>query len=137
MRKLTERYVGPYDILGKAGPQSYIVHLPNSLRTVHPVFHISQLEPAVENSIPGRTQSPPPPVEVDGEIEYEVAEILDCKRDERLRSKYRYLVRWTGYEGTAEETTWEPLEALTNAQELLEDYHSKYPKPLPRSSRGH
>ena len=44
-------------------------------------------------------QSPPPPVELDGEVEYEVAEVLDSKRDKRFRINLRYLVKWTGYEG--------------------------------------
>ena len=134
-RKLAEKYVGPYEVLGKAGRQSYVIRLPDSLRTVHPVFHISQLEPAVENTIPNRIQSPPPPIEVDGELEYEISEILQCKRDERLACKYRYLVRWAGYEGTSEETSWLTADDLENAQELVEEFHTRYPKPLPRAKR--
>ena len=52
------------------------------MRTIHPVFHVSQLEPAMPNTIPNRSQPPPPPVEVDGEPEYEITEILDLKLDQ-------------------------------------------------------
>jgi hypothetical protein len=51
------------------------------MRAVHPVFHVLMLEPSVSNSIPEQIQSPPPPVEIDGEAEYEISEILDSKTD--------------------------------------------------------
>jgi hypothetical protein len=97
------------------------------MRAVHPVFHVSMLEPSVPNSIPERTQSPPPPVEIDGEAEYEISEILDSKTDWRRRPcDLLYLVRWAGYEGTNEETSW------VLATEILTDFHSAYPaKPGP------
>ena len=37
------------------------------------------LEPATPNEILNRVQSPPPPVDVQGELEYEIAEVLDSK----------------------------------------------------------
>ena len=53
-RKLSEKNVGPFEVIAKVGPQSYTVRLPDTYRSVHPVFHISQLEPAHENTIPGQ-----------------------------------------------------------------------------------
>ena len=44
--------------------------------------------------VEGQKKIPLPPVEVDGEKEYKVKEILD--RQER-RGKIRYLVKWKGY----------------------------------------
>jgi hypothetical protein len=62
------------------------------------------LKPSVLNSIPERTQSPPPPVEIDSEAEYEISEILDSKTDRCHRPcDLLYLVSWAGYEGTDEE----------------------------------
>ena len=44
---------------------------------------------------------------VDDEPEFEISEILDTKIDNRRRAcKLLYLVHWTGYEGTDEETSW-------------------------------
>ena len=98
------------------------------MRAVHPVFHVSQLEPAMPNTIPNQTQPPPPPIEVDGEPEYEVSEILDSKVDrQRKTCKLLYLVRWAGYEGTDEETSWLLATKLGNISELVEDFHAKYP----------
>ena len=102
------------------------------MRSVHPVFHVSMLEPATPNVIPNRVQPPPPPVEVEGETEYEIAAILDSKLDRRRACKLLYLVRWLGYEGTDEEFSWLPATELAHAPELLADYHSAYPdKPGP------
>jgi isopentenyl phosphate kinase len=55
--------------------------LPDSMHSVHPVFHVSQLEPASVNPFPHRHQPPPLPVDIDGELEYEILEILDSKID--------------------------------------------------------
>jgi len=106
------------------------------MRAVHPVFHVSQLEPAIPNTILDWIQPPPPPVEVDGELEFEIAEILDSKVDhQRKLCKLLYLVRWSSYEGTDEETSWLLTTELGNATELLEDYHVRYPdKPGPLAS---
>ena len=32
------------------------------MQAVHPVFHVSMLEPSIPNTIPDRVQTPPPPV---------------------------------------------------------------------------
>ena len=103
------------------------------MRAVHPVFHVSQLELATPNIIPNHVQPPPPPVEVDGEPEYEIAEILDSKLDRRCRQcPLLYLVRWAGYEGTDEEMSWLVANKLGHASELVSDYHASYPdKPGP------
>jgi hypothetical protein len=103
------------------------------MRSVHPVFHVSQLEPAFPNTIPNRIQSPPPPVDIDGEPEYEISEILDSKLDRHRRQcQLLYLVQWSGYEGTDEETSWLLATELGNASELVLDFHAAYPnKPGP------
>ena len=91
------------------------------------------LEPATPNDIPDRIVPPPPPVDIEGELEYEVLEILDSKIDRRRRCKLLYHVRWSGYEGTDEEFSWIPADEI-HADDLLTDFHSAYPdKPGPHS----
>ena len=126
-KKLSEKFFGPYEIIAQPGTASFTLRLPEAMRTVHPVFHVSMFEPEIPSSIPNRTNDPPPPVEIDGELEYEIAEILDSKIDRRRRCKILYLVRWTGYEGTDEETSWITADELGNAQELVTDFHAAYP----------
>jgi hypothetical protein len=61
---------------------------------IHPVFHVSLLEPVATDPIPGQVPPPVPPIIVDNEEEYEVEEILDFRR---RRNQLQYLVKWTGY----------------------------------------
>ena len=98
--------LGPYKIIAKVGPQSYTLQLPREFRRVHPVYHISMLEPHLPSSIPGRVASPPPPVEIDGDVEYEISEIVDSKIDKRRKCPLLYRVRWLGYENTDDEFEW-------------------------------
>ena len=131
-KKLSEKNLGPFEVIARPGTHSVTIRLPESMRAVHPVFHVSQLEPATQNIIPNRIQPPPPPIEVDGDTEYEISEILDTKIDKRRRCKLLYLVRWAGYEGTDEETSWIPASELEHAEELVADFHDAYPdKPGP------
>jgi hypothetical protein len=132
-RKLSEKNLGPFEIIAQVGTHSFTLRLPDSMRAVHPVFHVSMLEPATPNTIPGRIQPPPPPVVIDGEPEFEIAEILDSKIDNRRRlCKLLYFVRWSGYEGTDEETSWVLATELGNASEIVADFHAAYPdKPGP------
>jgi len=80
-KKLSEKNLGPYTIIVQVGFLSFMLRLPDSMHAVHPIFHISQLELAIPNTIPDQIQPPLPPVEVDGEPEFEISEILDSKVD--------------------------------------------------------
>ena len=126
-KKLADRFLGPYEVIAQPGTHSITLHLPDSLRAVHPMFHVSMLEPATLNAIPNYIQPPPPPIFVDGEPEYEIAEVLDSKMDNWC-SKYKllYLVRWTGYAGTNEETSWILASELENVPKLISDFHRLY-----------
>jgi hypothetical protein len=50
---------------------------------IHLVFHISLFKPYHTSTILGRTHDPPPPIEVNGEQEYEIKDILDSKKFNR------------------------------------------------------
>jgi hypothetical protein len=105
------------------------------MRRVHPVWHVSQLEPAHDAHFEGRTQPPPLPIEVKGEAKHEVAGILDLKLDCRRKEPLVYLVKWTGYEGTPDESSWEPAEHLEHAPDLVHEFHHQHPnKPGPPQS---
>jgi hypothetical protein len=135
-KKLSEKYLGPFDIITRAGSRSFTLQLPDHFRSVHLVFHVSMLEPATPNKIPDRVQSPPPPITIKGEPEYKISETLDSKIDQRYKCKLQYLVRWTGYEGTDEESSWISASKLDHASESVSDFHTKYPLrpgPLPIS----
>ena len=56
---------------------------------LHQVFHVSLLQPYLSTSIPDRTVSPAPVIELAEGLEYEVRSILDPKI---MRNKLYYLV---------------------------------------------
>jgi hypothetical protein len=118
--KLDFKRLGPFTIIKEVNPVAFRLNLPPSLK-IHDVFHVSLLEPYFPNSIPGRTQEPPPPVTIEGETEYEVNEILDSKI---LRRRLLYLVDWKGY--APSERSWEPAKHL-HCPELVQDFHTRYP----------
>src|ERR1700720_1316635 len=134
-KKLSEKNLKPFEIIAQVAWLSFTLRLPEQLRAVHPMFHVSQLEPATRNIIPNWVQPHPPPIEVNDDIEFEISEILDSKIDKRRKCQLLYLVRWTGYEGTDQETDWLSALELTHTKELVQDFHNSYPhKPGPLSS---
>ncbi|MBW0495725.1 hypothetical protein O181_035440 [Austropuccinia psidii MF-1] len=132
-KKLSERWLGPFPILKKVSTHSYHLKLPSQWKSIHPVFHISLLEPVKTSTIQNRHQEPPPII-IEEEEEWEVSQILDSKLK---RGKLWYLVEWKGFSQDSERSTWEPTENLKNCPELVKDFHSLYPdKPGPNSSRA-
>ena len=99
MKKLTEKFIGPYVVRKIISENAVKLELPVSLR-IHPVVDIRRIVKYREQ-IEGQKKIPLPPVEVVSEKEYEVEEILN--RQER-RGKIKYLVKWKGY--MTEENTW-------------------------------
>src|SRR5258705_5873578 len=99
-KKLSEKNLGPYEVITIPRSHSFTLHLPDHFHSVHPIFHISQLELAQLDPFPQWDQPPPPPVEINGNIKYEVSEILNSKMDRRFQGNrvLCYLVHWTGYE---------------------------------------
>ena len=92
------------------------------------------LEPAFPNEIPNHVQSLPLPVDIEGELEYEISEIIDSKIDKHRSCKLLYLVRWLGYKNTDEKLSWLPATELEHADELISNFHSAYlQKPSPIS----
>ncbi|MBW0580430.1 hypothetical protein O181_120145, partial [Austropuccinia psidii MF-1] len=77
--KLSERWLGPFEVLKKIGSHTYHLKLPQQWKSVHPVFHVYLLEPVKQSTIPNRHQLPPPSVIVEEQEEWEVARVLDSK----------------------------------------------------------
>ena len=102
------------------------------MRSIHPVFHISMLEPSAPNKFLNQTETLPPPVIIDGETEFKISEILDSKINKHRKCRLQYLVKWSGYEGTNEETSWIPTSELEHAMESMVDFHlANLDKPGP------
>jgi len=92
------------------------------MKQLHPVFNIVKLTPAPDDPIPGRKLTDhPPPIIIDGELEWEVEEILDSRWHRR---RFQYLVKWKGY--GREHNSWESASKVF-APELTAEFHRKHP----------
>jgi transposase InsO family protein len=121
--KVKPRWIGPFRITDKLSNITYRLELPTSWK-IHPVFHISKLRRYVESPEefgPRGDTRPPGIVGEDGELEYEVEEIM---RHKRIGKHDWYLVKWEGY--PIEESSWEPVEHLVNAQQALRDFERRH-----------
>lgn len=120
--KLDFKKLGPFEITEKIGPVNYKLRLPANSR-LHPVFHVSLLEPAKgETPIAMETELQP---ENDMD-EYEVERILDTRTT--TSGQQEYLIKWKGY--SQGENSWEPTENL-NCPDLLKQFHQRtqrYPR---------
>ena len=53
-KKLSKKYLGPYEIIAQPDTLSFTLCLLESMCFVHPVFHMSMLEPAISNTFSKR-----------------------------------------------------------------------------------
>ena len=111
-QKLDHQKIGPFAIEERTGPVNYRLRLPESMKRLHPVFHISLLEPASQNAQLAEN------IEIESDDEYEVERILN---DKRVSGRPFYLVKWKGY-GTSE-NTWEPIAHLAGCHDKVTQYH--------------
>ena len=115
VRKLMERYIGPYAIEEVISMNAVKLRLPSSMR-IHPVVNVSWIV-WYKEQVRGQKKEEGKPVEVEGVEEWEVEKVLNKKK---MRGVEKYLVRWKGF--TAEGDTWERRENLKNAEELIEEF---------------
>ena len=119
--KLDNKRLGPFKIIQEISKIAFKLELPLSMK-IHPVFHISHLEPHIHNDIPNRIQPPPPPIIVNQEQEWEVEEILDSKKFHRT---IKYLIKWKGY--STADNSWEPINNLSSCKNMVDNFHLKNP----------
>ncbi|MBW0506251.1 hypothetical protein O181_045966 [Austropuccinia psidii MF-1] len=101
-KNLLKRWLRYFGVLKKIGIHAYHLKLPQKWKSIHPVFHVSLLEPVKNSTIPNQNQLPPPPVLVEEQEEWEVAQQLDSKLK---RGKLWYLSEWKGFSKDSERTT--------------------------------
>jgi hypothetical protein len=124
-RKFTERFLGPYRVKRVVNANAYELELPPQLR-IHPTINVSQLKEWHDGTaaFPDRptplTRPAPVAAEDNGAPAWEVERVLDHRRFGR-RKVVQYLIEWKGY--PVSEATWEPVENLDGALELVVEYN--------------
>jgi len=146
--KLMYKYIGPYRIVRRISDVTYEIQLPSSSK-LHPVFYVNRLR----KFYPRLTQFAdddghdiePPPTIIDNDYEWEVDDIISHRTTQS--GKREYLVKWSGY--TSIHNSWEPVDNLVNAKDIINEYHKKqrlqsiddslksYMKELKRTRRQH
>nr|KYP41792.1 Transposon Ty3-G Gag-Pol polyprotein [Cajanus cajan] len=120
-RKLTPRFVDPYQIIQRVGPVAYRLALPPSLSNLHDVFHVSQLRKYIHD--------PSHVVELDDvqvkeNLTYEklLVAVVDHKlKEPRGKSVALVKVLW---DAATSEATWE----------VEQQYRERYPFLFPSKS---
>ncbi|KAK3553382.1 hypothetical protein QTP70_003555 [Hemibagrus guttatus] len=111
-RKLSPKFIGPFEIVRQVNPVAYRLWLPASYR-ICPTFHTSLLKPAhasAGESVVGGDL--PPPLDIEGS------------------PAYQYLVDWEGY--GPEEWSWVDTSDILDPS-LIEDFHRDRPtRPSPQ-----
>ena len=109
---LTRRYEGPFEIIQEMSNGAYKLKLPENLKTVHPVVHVSHLRPCCTDAndlsrvVPLRA-----PALVMDRPEREVEKVLAHRFIKHGRtSRHEYMVKWKDFPEM--ENSWEWREAL-------------------------
>jgi len=120
-KKLSPKLYEPCKVLEKKGTQAYKLEISPQWK-IHPVFHVSLLEPHRPSNLPNRGQPAGDPEDIEWDLEWEVermvkTEIISYTRKVRGRNELvkerRSFVKWNGC--TEDENTWEPPEGMKNS----------------------
>lgn len=117
--KLDNPMAGPFKIVKRKG-HSYLLDLPAGWK-IHPVFTADRLRKAPSDPLPGQELSQEPPIEVDGELEWQVVRIVASRLN---RGTLEYRAQWLGWD---EDPIWYPARNFKNSPHLLRQYHDEFP----------
>ena len=109
-KKLDDKQIGSFQVSTCVGHQAYTLQLPPQWHQIHPIYHVSLLEPwKGTNTLYER------PGSVNDNNDYAMEKVLAHKD---MRNNQKYLVKWTGW--PKEDATWESEEHLSNSAALDE-----------------
>jgi len=114
-KDLDDNKIGPFKIMAKIGISTYKLALPPSM-AIQNTFHISLLGPYHDNLFPSDIKEPAPPIQIEGEDEYELEEIIDS----RLHyNKLQYRAKWKGH-SPEHDKVWYPAENFNHAEHKVQ-----------------
>ena len=128
VRKLIERYMGPYAIEEIVSSNAVKLWLPTLIK-IYLVVNVSQIV-RYKKQVKRQKKEEKKPVEVEGVKEWKVEKILNKKK---IRGVKKYLVWWKGF--TAKENTWEKKENFKNVKEALKEFKGKISAEVRKEER--
>ncbi len=125
--KLDHVRVGPFEVERKTSKVNYKLKLPRDAK-IHPVFHVSLLERALDNAQVETEWN------FESDAEYDVEAILDSRREDDGTISYK--VKWLGYDET--ENSWEPTKNFSPEMATkMAEWHRRHPaRPGPKANSG-
>ena len=124
-KKLDSKWEGPFKVLKKKNHLNYEIDLPCTMGNYR-TFHASLLAKDPNDPLPGQEHPLPGPIEVAGEEEFEVEEILD------VRKQGRGIIARASWVGHPPDLIYYPIDNFRNSAEYLDDYYRRNPsKPKP------
>ena len=109
-RKLSPRFIGPFEILRRVGEVAYAVALPPELEHIHNVFHVSVLHPYKEGY---KHVIDFGPIDIQKDLSYEEIPVHIVDRKEQVfRNKVIASVKVIWRNHDLEEATWELEEKM-------------------------
>jgi hypothetical protein len=135
-RKLDYKRIGPFRIKEQINNVTFNLDLPDHMH-IHPVFHVSLLEPYhAPDQRPNIVQPPPILTDPDGDF-YMIDYIVDVRTPSTSPNRrWEWLVHWFGY--SEADRTWEPASHFENTIDTLFDFyqtnglHKSQPQNLTR-----
>jgi len=103
-RKFTPQFYGPFKVFETKGNRALKLDIP-ARGKIHPVFHVSLLEPYKVSDQPHREHPPREPEDVKGDLEWEVERIVKSeiitytRKVRRVNKEFKelpYFVKWAG-----------------------------------------
>ena len=119
-QSLTQKWIGPYQVIKPAGSHAYKLQLPRGIR-IHHVVHTTLLKPYKKNAANYAEETD----DEQDDLFYNVESVVASKRFSR---KVKYRIRWEGYE--EQDDTWEPVENLRDSMDAVKNFHKAHPKAL-------
>jgi len=131
--KLASKHHGPFLIKEKLSDLTYRLELLPHWK-IHDIFHVNVLSKAKLDTIPKRTNPPPPPIKINGEEYWVIDKYINARW---FRNRFQFKIQWEGF--SKEHDTWENTDDIDSDEgprllqeddddfDLEEDFYKRHP----------